>query len=618
MVNHVIRFLAPRILAAILTTFWAAGTMTAAVPQLNKISNTQVEITGGSGKEAWRLRYGLYPQAPCKLQFVATSGNRAWYGYCGWLRLIDTEKGVVIGRWHFPGEIVNLTPEGTKIQVEDESANGPNERFVRKLELDPSAPHVPYWPTSRLVFYRVPVYEGQMVWPSVFPPGAPGQHKISAEEAKKILPDLEDAVRRDPLTPWFRVGLGRVLRALGDPRATEVFQEAIKTPATDFIELFQVSIYFDVNGENDLGQAAFERSYQDFWQKGNDPRMLTALIDYLILCGRPHGGDWGNPATPHGRELIERVYKMMPYGEGTPFAWQLYADYLAAHGSADDARLWRSRAEDSSRNAAFTFSGSGNIDKRTEVFILVALVSALAAVFYMVVLCARYRPQSRLDLAARKQASGLSRVAAFMNAHYWSRQERFALFTIVLVAWVSMGLVGEYVSAILRTANMPVSALAGSYGGPGTIAKFENDLLATPQRDLMLAIAYQQDGQLDKAEGLYRSLPQFAESWNNLGVILREAGKDQEAKATFEKALELDPKMAEAALNLGRPPSDFWTEQHYKYLPGQPMLSPPSAPHITTALMGGSTARIFLRALAGPFSEGSIPIGFKLLRNLYD
>jgi tetratricopeptide (TPR) repeat protein len=209
-------------------------------------------------------------------------------------------------------------------------------------------------------------------------------------------------------------------------------------------------------------------------------------------------------------------------------------------------------------------------------------------------------------------------VAAFMNAHYWSRQERFALFTIVLVAWVSMGLVGEYVSAILRTANMPVSALAGSYGGPGTIAKFENDLLATPQRDLMLAIAYQQDGQLDKAEGLYRSLPQFAESWNNLGVILREAGKDQEAKATFEKALELDPKMAEAALNLGRPPSDFWTEQHYKYLPGQPMLSPPSAPHITTALMGGSTARIFLRALAGPFSEGSIPIGFKLLRNLYD
>jgi tetratricopeptide (TPR) repeat protein len=596
-VRHVIRFLTARILAAALAVFWAVTSGKGAETIMTRPSKTVVNISGGDFRHAWTLSYGLMLQFNPLL--VPAEGNRAWYSYGGWLRWIDTQKGEVIGRWHFPAEIVKLTPRGSKVQVEIEEGCGTNDKFRRALEFDPTNPRVPYSPTNCIMLNRVPIYEGQSLWPSVINQGALG--KITAEEAKKFLPKLEDAVRRDPFTPWFRVGLGKLLRDLSDPRATEVYQEAIKTPASDFTELFAISVYFDLAGENELSRAAFDRGYQDFWQKGNDPRMLVALIARFMVYS-PKGNDWGNPATPLGRVLIERMYSLTPYGEGAPLAWRLYADYLAEKGSTEQARLWRARAEDSAQNG-YTFSNTG---KHVDPLLLLACSSICAAIIYALVLFARYRPQRRLDLAARKRTAGMSHGFGFFHTEYWSRRQRVVFFIIVSLAWFSAGLIVQYVAAVLRLASMPISAMAGSFAGPATISKFENGLPMTPQRDLMLAVAYQQDGQLDKAERLYRSLPQFAESWNNLGVILKEAGKDQEAKATFEKALDLDPKMAEAALNLGRPPGNFWTEQHQKYLPSRPMLAPPSGAYIKDALVGGTSALVFLRALEGPFSTASL------------
>ncbi|MHB8655518.1 MAG: tetratricopeptide repeat protein [Terriglobia bacterium] len=607
-IKHVIRFLMPRILAVAVAVFWAVGAAQGAEAKLNQVSDTVIEITGGSGKDAWRLSYGTLLQGGFKPHFVSSEVNRAWYSYGGWVRLIDTQKGVVLGRWHYPGEIINLTPEGMKIQIETEDKLSMEQVFHRKFELDPSDPHVPFWPTGFLMLYPVSLNEGRMLWPSVINVVAPG--KISTEEAKKILPELEDAVRRDAFTPWFRIGLGRVLRDLGDPRATEEFQEAIKTPGADFTELLPISTYLDAVGENDLARAAFERGYQDFWQKGNDPRMLWALIDFLMIY-RPTGGDWGNPATPHGRELIERAYRLTPDGEAAWLAWRLYANYLSAQGSPEESRLWRERADVAFQNS-FGLFGEG-----VDSFTLLALASALAVGLYAFALYVRYRPQSRLDRASHKRATGFSRIAAFLNAQYWSRQERFAFLTVVLVGWFSVGLTAEGIEAILRRAWLPIGSAWGNLAGPVTIAGLENGLPATPERDLLLAVAFQQDGQLDKAEHLYRRLPQFAESWNNLGMILKEAGKDHEAKTAFEKALELDPKLAEAALNLGRPARDFWTEQHQKYLPGQPMIAPPLGPRLRTACLGGSKVQVYLRALEGPFVAGPLGSLFHLLGKLY-
>ena len=599
---------------AVLSVFWTVAPVAAAATQMHVISNTQVEITGGSGKEAWRLQYGV-PAGSASFQprFATGEGDRAWYSRGGWLRWIDTQKGAVIGRWHYPGEIVNLTPQGTMVEVEIEDKTGPEKAFHRKFRLDPSDPQVPYWPNNRLLLYRVTANEGVAPWSAAINNARP--EKLPPEEARKILPGLEEAVRRDPFTPWFRVGLGKVLRDLDDPRAAEEFKAAVNSPGTDFTELLAISSHFNRLGENDLAGLAFERGYRDFWQKGNDPRMVTALFDLLILYA-PRGNDWGNPATPNGRALIERTYMLAPYAEGAALAWRFHADYLAVHGSGEEAQLWRARAEDANRNPGLPFTESKTAES-ADPFLLLAVAAALAAVLFALVLYLRYEPQSRMDAAARKQTGGTSRLATFHGPQCWSRRERFAFFTIVLVGWVSVGVAGQYIAGILRGATLPVSAGAGNYGGPVTIDAVEQTLPASPQRDLLMAIACQQDGRLDKAESLYRATLQFAESWNNLGVILKQKGNDGEARAAFEKALALDPAMAEAALNLGRPPNDFWTEQHQKFLPGRPMLAPPRAAHIMAAVMGGTRAALYLRALEGPFSSQGFGTMFRL-RNLFD
>src|SRR5262249_32708248 len=95
----------------------------------------------------------------------------------------------------------------------------------------------------------------------------------------------------------------------------------------------------------------------------------------------------------------------------------------------------------------------------------------------------------------------------------------------------------------------------------------------------------------------YRRLSRFAESRNNLGVILKNSGRAGEAASAFTEALALDPSLREAALNLGQGSSDYWTANHNKYLPGEAMLAPPR-PHRIHRAFFGDPVMGFLRGYA--------------------
>jgi tetratricopeptide (TPR) repeat protein len=123
----------------------------------------------------------------------------------------------------------------------------------------------------------------------------------------------------------------------------------------------------------------------------------------------------------------------------------------------------------------------------------------------------------------------------------------------------------------------------------------------SPERELLRGLSAQQSGQSSEAEQIYRSLPQFAESWNNLGVLLKEHGKDAEAMQAFRQALERDPQLSEATLNLGRGATDDWTTQYQRYYPGRPMIAVPRTDHNERAFLGGSVPRAALRVVSRPF-----------------
>ena len=232
---------APTILA-VLATFLAALPTQGADVRLNRLSITQIELTGGTGRETWHLRYGTHATF-YEAQLVPAEGDRAWFVHGNYLRLIDTKKGLVIGRWRFPYRIAKLTPQGTKVVVRIEEGREPgnHEVFGATLTFDPEAPQVPIWPPYSFVVFRLPRTEALAAWPSIDITGAPGAKKVPAEEAKTLLPEVEEEVRHDPLTPWIRVSLGKLLWDIGDARAGSVFREAIQLPSADFIDLLQIS-----------------------------------------------------------------------------------------------------------------------------------------------------------------------------------------------------------------------------------------------------------------------------------------------------------------------------------------------------------------------------------------
>ncbi len=582
--------------------------------QMSVADNTLIEITGGTGARAWRMKYGtlVYYQR----MLVQAGESRAWFSHGGWLRLIDTEKGQVIGRWHFPDSIVRLTPAGGRVQVEVEDKME-NKTFHRVMGLDPEGNSaIPYWSSGSMVLSRLPLAEVESVWLATPGKGGSPSEKWEmpvGQDLTALIPELEEAVRFDPLTPLFRLALWRVLREAGDARAPAVLEGALQVKTTDFTEMLRISSLLERLNEPEAAGVAFDRGYRDFLDRGNDPRLMMTLIGKLILS-HPWGTSLPDLSTEHGRELMERSYRLAPQSEAGDLAWGLYAEILEQNGRSEEARTWRVRAAEAAQSSVFLMTRSSTL--LTDGVILLVIASMIAGGLYIVFLLIRYRPQRRADAAAQPHQSFVRRVFSNLNFQYWSLGQRIAFLSIVLIGWIGTGFVLVMMRGFLLVASSPLGMGMGVLNGPASIWFIENRLPKTPERDLILATAYQQDGAAGRAERLYRSLPQFGESWNNLGVLLKDAGKNEEAKQAFEKALEIDPEVAEAALNLGQPPQGFWAEQYARYFPGRPMLAPPRAERFSVAFFGGSVGSVFLRGLAGPFAGKSPRELFRMMMHL--
>ena len=326
--------------------------------QMQVTGKTLLEIAGGAGPRAWRIRYGTTDSY--QKQFVMAGENRAWFSHGGWLRMIDTEKGVVIGRWRFPEAIVRLTPlDGGEVQVEIEDKSG-DQPFRRTFNFHPQAgAGVPYWPNGKVLFYRLPMSEVELVW------SLPGQGGIFSErweapgeqEVKQRITELEEAIRRDSASPWFRVALWRLLQREGDPRAPAVLEEALQVKTTDFSEILPMAGLLEQLDERESARAAFELGYRDFLDRGNDPRLMMTLIGKMILY-RPWVSKLPDLNSEHGRELMERTYRLAPQCEAADLAWQMYADILAKNGHTEEARKWRIRAEEAASTSVFLISNA--------------------------------------------------------------------------------------------------------------------------------------------------------------------------------------------------------------------------------------------------------------------
>jgi tetratricopeptide (TPR) repeat protein len=477
---------------------------------------------------------------------------------------------VVTGRWIFPGQaITDLQWKDGHLQVV----------ASRVFDFDPSAPRTPpvnqmHADVSRIEGLRS-LARSRFVKPS---------------DAEKMLPELENAVRRDPFSPWLRIAQGRLYLALGREESTRAFDEGIRMGSAHFSELLDIANRLGEYSQHAAARVAFERGYAEFWRQGQDPRLVSALLVPRLVTA--------SPAVQV--ELTDRAYATGPWIDGAAKAWDLYGNFLARNGDTRKAALWLERAKDARTNGLLV-SGDTHYNVALSASLLTS-TSLAAAVLYIFVLYFRYRLPRQARRAAER-AAGVSR-PGLCNLEYWRRSERVAFLSIIAIAWLAEGVAGSALRASAhRSFGYFFEMRDGTLFSSNTIDSLESRVVPSPERDLLLAIAYQREGQQERAKKLYESVPQFAEGWNNLGVLLKNSGDAEGGRRAFEEALQRRPDFPEAEWNLGKPARGEWVTRHQQYVPDKPMMTVPTRAQVLRTYGIRENTIEWVTALKGPLGQ---------------
>lgn len=529
-----------------------------------------IEVTNG----AWHIRYGTagpFQQG----QVLLVSSDRAYFAHGSWLRLIDAVNGRVVGRWRFPGRIEALTDAGSgvvDVRFGLSPAHASREMTVR---FNPAVPEVPSWDSGYLYAYRLAELEAIALIRADVPfddwtAPQPG--------AIKALSVFEDLIARDPSAPYFRLMRAKLLREAGDPRADAAFAEIFDAASNDFTEWFRISTILRMlpQPEPALAARAFDRAFRDFIARGRDPRLVDTLIARLVLYGAPTA--MLTTSEPARRAYLEQLYLLAPTSEATERGWAFHAAALAAAGDEATAATWRARAEKSRRESFYL--STLDFQLRHDRGLLIAIGSILAAVIFIVTRRLRYNAQMRMRRTAAAR-SGQKPEWVFGGLAFWSRRERWSLLLLLLAGWLALGYSRVYAQVMTRGMEMPIHV--GALSGPENFSRFP----PSDERTLVQAIGLQTTNDLSKAERLYRSIPQFAESWNNLGVMLARAGDDAGSRDAFAHAIAIDPALGEAIFNSTGRATTLETETFQKYAPaGMKMMALPSRERWLRAFLG--------------------------------
>ncbi len=542
------RLLASLISAVLL--LWAVPAWAGTV-EVHQLSTYLLEVSGGNGPHAWHIRYATRFR-PAVFATLEDRGNVAWFSHYNWLRRIDTEKGIVTGRWMLPGLIKKLQFRNGRLQATVSSGNSYfNQGIIEVIDFDPEHPpevqafNSEWSQAETLVKFRA-------------------DGKVDPAEAGKALTEQQNTYERDRFSPWFGVALAAIYDALDIAGGVKLLDAATSLNTAHYSESLDMAAVL-VWSHLDFSRRAFDRGYAGIWQHDQDPRLTTTpIIETRLQRNTPELVQ---------RELMDRVYKLNPWIFGAENAWRLYGNFLINAGNRDEGALWLARADEAHTNWLLE-----RPDRREYEYLASSLLgtSFLAgAVLYGAVLFIRYRPQRKARLEAER-AAGVSRPGC-LNVEYWRKTERIAFFSMIAVAWFADG----YANACLqlnasRSIGFFSQMQAGALLGPSSIAMLENDVPQSPERELFLAMALQRNNQPREAERHYRAVPQFAEAWNNLGVLLKNAGDDAGSRAAFMRALAIRPDFPEAEWNLGGPPRGEWVKFHAQFVPEKPMPAVPT------------------------------------------
>lgn len=493
---------------------------------------------------------------------------------------LDAYNGSVHWRRHLPYRCSDLKVIDDKVKVTVTDDYGwQGKKIEQTYTVTTSGVEMPFTMGHNLSF-RLPTRQADALLeeplPELIEKSLKGvEFDLTAESraaAEKAIDTLGKAAAADPTNFWMRHRRGQVYQLLGNTEAARASYESVFKIAKPYHrELILIARDFD-RIDPELGDRAFDMAMKALLEQGYEPNLNTSLISVMIWLGGPSADNdtTFDPSKPEDLVVLERrgmrLAQFAPRSEGSTHFYNALYEAAKKRGDAQGAEKWKQL-----RDASYpyrVFGGPAKDAAETGDWLNVYLAGGILLWILLLIKLIR----SGFD-SVPPDSSKLVRWNLFNRL---TRGELVGMFALIAISLYTLRKVATGITVIGVMASMPVGMLSGTLGHPDTQTFFERYDRESDARTLVLAISAQQGGDDAKATELYSKLPSHPQAANNLGVLARQAGKADEAKKHFEKALSLDPDFAIAKYNLGQKVEGVRFEQQKRLAPELPIMATPT------------------------------------------
>jgi tetratricopeptide (TPR) repeat protein len=406
---------------------------------------------------------------------------------------------------------------------------------------------------------------------------------------------------RDPTNPFLRLEWGAASARAGNADGLTLMRQALEVNAPFYV-FVGLAARFEAIRQPELAQGALERAKREFAAAGFDPgfpiskEALAAFGDPLGEARRLFAAQ--NPVR--GASWLEYVRATTPRFPGYNVVYGEFASYLEGQGRSAEGADWRRLSAELDSGTSYGLGDQGYT--RLEAFGALGLGLTLACYLLLqFVLMLKYYPQQTRDLVTHGGRFGatsrapLVRLRHSLIAYQTITEKLIGVLLLVgavggLGVWQYARQAGEFV----RTSSLNV----GTAGGAAYYQSLGN--VPMPGSAFLTGLGAQLEGDTNRALESYENAKSLPGAVNNAGAIWQARGDAPRAQSEFSRALELDPTLAPAKLNLGNAAEGYRVAFHNAFRKGLPMLETFS-PRQLAELRFGAPEQEFVRMARDPW-----------------
>lgn len=537
-----------------------------AMPPNLRLESGAIEARRG-GVLVWRAVL-TDPRTP-----VVIVGQRAYAGEGTSVTGRDLETGRVTGRAFLSGPVAAIEADGRDLRATTEPLDGVREAFTiltseRGLRV-----------RERVTFPPQPELLASLEG-AADDDGATGPMSEPQARARRLA---------DPTNPFLALRHGAALdRERQAQAAVEAYRAAIATPAPFYVRV-RLAALLEGLRQPALADAALEAARAAWADAGYDPGFQV---------GPEALSAWGAPAAVarrlfargdavRGEAWLRFLRGTMPRFDGHDRTYVEYAAWLDAQGRRGEADDWRAFAADLDRRTPFGLGGP-SLERLSAGALATLLAILLAFGGLWLVLKTKYWPAQGRDLASlggRWRSIARAPIVRLRHAStaYWTLTEKLVGLTLVVLA---IGATVLWSWSLRGSAALGAPELnAGTVGGAAYWARAPMAGDDNRAQALVRGLALQLDEDLAGAAAAYEAAGDAC-ALNNLGVVQADRADAASARASYERALTLDPEQDAAAYNLGSDSSGPRAAFHASFRPGRPMLCVPGPGRLLESRVG--------------------------------